>query len=404
MIVQSGLDRLVSGGVAQLKGKRVGVLANQASVDSELRHIVDLLVSAPEVALIRILAPEHGLRGSAQDMVAVDDSVDPRTNIPVVSLYGSSPQSLHPREEHVRDLDLLVIDLQDVGSRYYTFTQSMMFAMEVCGRCGVKVLVLDRPNPIGGDIIEGALLEKEFRSFCGMHTVANRHGLTIGEFAHLVKKGFGEGENRTQGIPCELEVLPLSGWKREMSFHNTLLPWIYPSPNMPTIETALVYPGSCLFEATNLSEGRGTTKPFELLGAPYIDSAHWIEQTLNQGESCSGAILRPVSFVPQFQKWQHKVCHGVQIHVSDQKTFKPLRLALSLIGAAATLYPDEFSWRQEPYEFVKDLSPIDLLYGNFRFRKAIETGASLTSVFSEMDKFEQWYREERKEFLLYERP
>lgn len=398
--VKTGLDVLVEQGFAPLAGARVGVVAHAASVDCKLRHVVDLLHGRKEFSLVRIFAPEHGFRGAAQDMVSVEDAYDARTNLPVVSLYGNSFESLIPKIGSLDDLDILVVDLQDVGSRYYTYTQTLALCMEACGKCGVKVIVLDRPNPINGIDIEGALLTAGCRSFCGMHPVANRHGLTMGEFARLILAGFGEGENRTPGISCQLQVIELQGWKRKMYFGDTGLPWIFPSPNMPTVETALVYPGACLFEATNLSEGRGTTKPFELIGGPYVDGTLWAEETLLTGLSLPGTGLRPVGFLPQFQKWQQKVCSGVQIHITDRSTFKPFRLGLALIATAARLFP-EFSWRRQSYEFIDNVPAIDLLYGNLNFRKAVETKAPLSSLLPELERFEAWYTEARKEFLIY---
>jgi uncharacterized protein YbbC (DUF1343 family) len=399
--IKSGLDSLIDNDFHEIKGARIGLLANQASCDADLRHIVEIFISNDKFELVRIFAPEHGLRGEAQDMVDVENTYDYRSGKEVISLYGNSFQSLSPTVESIQDLDMLVVDLQDVGSRYYTFAQSLILCMNVCGKNDVKVVVLDRPNPIDGVTIEGAPLTKECHSFCGMLPIANRHGLTIGEIAKIAQSGFGEGEDKTDEIDCELTVVKMKGWKREMDFSKTGLHWIAPSPNMPSPDTALVYPGACLFETTNISEGRGTTHPFEYLGAPFIDGYAWAIETMKSKLDLEGAILRPMSFTPQFQKWSQKSCSGIQIHVTDNKTFKPFRYGLALIAAAAKLYPEDFLWRQEAYEFVDSVPPVDLLYGSFHFRKSVDTKTSLETLVPKIKRFETWYKEARKEFLLY---
>ncbi len=399
-MVRSGLDSLASSGFAELRGKRLGVLVNQASVDSQFRHLVDLLCENG-CTPVRIFVPEHGLRGALQDMVSVDHSTDPKTKLPVVSLYGNSAASLRPKAEQIQDLEIVVCDMSDIGSRYYTFAQTLAYLMEVAGKCGVKVMVLDRPNPIGGLQLEGGPVTRDCRSFCGLYSVANRHGLTLGELGTLMQRGFGRGDDALPGISCDLSVVKVEGWSREMYFGDTGLPWVAPSPNMPTPDTALVYPGTCLFEGTNISEGRGTTRPFELLGAPFIDGGAWAEAAYEQGITLEGVALRPVSFIPQFHKWQQKSCSGVQVHVTDRKKFRPLRVSLALIGAVAKLYPKEFSWRREAYEFVENVSAIDLLFGSAEFRRAVETKSSLQKIETLLVEYEDWYRQARQSFLLY---
>jgi len=399
--VRTGLDVLAAEGFARLTGHRIGVLANAASVSTSLEHLVDLLAARKDCRLVRIFAPEHGFRGAAQDMVSVDSTADPKTGLPVISLYGSTFESLAPREEPFQGIDLLLVDLPDIGTRYYTFAQSMALCMQVAARCDVKVMVLDRPNPINGNEIEGAPLLKKCRSFCGLLPAANRHGLTLGELAFAYQSGLGRGEDAWPPIGCRLEVVKCENWKRRMYFNETGLPWVQPSPNMPTLDTALVYPGSCLFETTNLSEGRGTTRPFETLGAPFVDSQAWIEAVQRESLELAGASLRPVSFIPQFHKWQGQSCQGVQIHVIDRKAFKPLRWGLALLAAARRLYPDRFQWRENAYEFVSDVPAVDLLYGNPLFRETLEKGDDLSAVGLQLAAFEKAYRRARAKFLLY---
>ncbi len=400
--VRSGLDVAVLDGFSELSGMRVGIVANQASVGSQLMHIVDLVLQSGSCEVVRLFAPEHGFRGALQDMAAVDHVTDPITGLPVVSLYGSSEKSLYPHRETLEDLDALLFDLPDIGTRYYTFAQTLAYVLSACGPLGVKVIVLDRPNPLNGLAFEGSLLTPHCRSFCGLLPVPNRHGLTIGELAYMTQRGFGEDEWALPPVDCNLQVIKAQGWKREQYFDDTFLPWVYPSPNMPTIDTALVYPGTCLFEATNISEGRGTTRPFELIGAPFIDSINWITAiSLEEVELC-GAVLRPTAFIPQFNKWAGKSCHGVQIHVLDRSRFKPVRWGLAMLKALARLYPEDFAWRDQAYEFVDSIPAIDLLYGSAAFRKSTEIHSSLAPVIDDLNAFEIWYSDARKGYLLYD--
>lgn len=406
--VKLGIDRLFDTALSKIRNARVGIIGHAASVDSNYRHIVDLCL-ANNIDLQALFAPEHGFHAAKQDMVAFAEEAAPNrlaaSQIPTYSLYGDSVASLAPKPEQLSNLDILIIDLQDVGSRYYTFAQTMAYAMRVAGTVGLKVIVLDRPNPIGGAKVEGSELLADYYSFCGWANVPQRHGLTIGELALLYKSGFGN----LAPIDCDLEVIQLQNWKRS-ALHNSLsLPWILPSPNMPTLETALVYPGGCLFEATNISEGRGTTHPFEFLGAPYINGEQWrdctiaqgMEQGMAQGINIKGAVLRPLSFMPQFHKWAGQLCGGVQIHVTDAATFQPFRLGLALIKAAYTLYPNHFRWRTETYEFISHINPIDLLYGSTDFRDLLERGGDLAELESRMSLYEEQYMAAREAHLLY---
>ena len=400
-MVKTGLDILVTEDFAHLKNASVAVVANQASVDSKLRHLVDLLYANHPLKLKRIFAPEHGFRGALQDMEHVGHQTDPDTGVPIISLYGKTEATLAPQPEFLNDIDILIFDLQDIGSRYYTFVQTLRFCMEACVKANVKILVLDRPNPINGLTLEGSNLEIDCRSFCGYAPVANRHGLTVGEFATLMNCGFGGGVDHIEGINADLEIIKLREWKREIYFDATGLPWVLPSPNMPSLDAAIVYPGMCLFEATNISEGRGTTRPFELIGAPYINGKIWKEAIFKQGIDLKGVELRPTDFIPQFQKSKGEVCGGVQVHITDRKSFQPYRLGLAMIAAAKFLYPTHFSWRAQAYEFVTNVPAIDLLYGSAEFRETIDSGNPIEKLMPKLHDFETKYQEERAEILLY---
>ena len=399
--VQTGLDLLAATNCAQLRGKRVGLLANQATVDSAFRHAADIIHESKACTLVRLFGPEHGFRGELQDMDTVAHGVDRYTGLPVVSLYGDSEETLSPSADQLTDLDVLVVDLPDIGARYYTFAHSLGYTMRVAAGTGTKILVLDRPNPIDGLSLEGAPLLKSCRSFCGYADIPNRHGLTLGEHAQLMNEGFGSGENVVPKLGADLEVLKAVGWQRSMYADQTGLPWVLPSPNMPTLDTAIIYPGSCLFEGTELSEARGTTKPLETFGAPYIDGKRWAAAALAEGLELNGAVLRPTSFLPKFQKHAEKVCGGVQIHITDRASFKPFRWCLALISAAKRLYPDEFRWRKQTFEFIDKVPAIDLLYGSAVFRELVDQGTSIASLETELQRCEKAFAESRKQFLLY---
>lgn len=399
--VVTGLERLNTEGFKSLKGARVGLLANQAAADSSFRHARDLIYASDTCTLSKLLAPEHGFFGVQQDMDPVENCADPRTKLPIISLYGKGSQSLRPEPAVLEDLDVLVVDLPDIGSRYYTFAQSLAYTMQTAAQTGTGILVLDRPNPLGGSMAEGSTLLASCRSFCGYAPVPQRHSLTLGELAILMNKGFGVGEDSIPAINCELEVVKMLGWKREMSFEQTGLPWIIPSTNMPTLDTAFVYPGTCLFEATTLSEGRGTTRPFEMLGAPYIDGYEWAKAVSQLTVDLKGAVLRPVRFMPKIQKHANQVCGGVQIHVTDRHSFQPFRWGLALLHTAARLYPKKFSLRSHSYEFVDSPPALDLLYGSPRLREHLGQDGQLQDLFAELGAFESCYVQARQEFLIY---
>ncbi|MBL4818804.1 MAG: DUF1343 domain-containing protein [Deltaproteobacteria bacterium] len=366
--VLTGLDVLVEEKFKRLKGLKVGLLAHPASVDSKLKHILHLCLEHG-VQVKHLFGPEHGFWGNAQDMEGVESSIDAKTGLPITSLYGSTRESLSVDPKALKDVDVLLCDLQDIGSRYYTFAYTIAFAIRACAKAKIKCLVVDRPNPLGGVQKEGNLVQKGFESFVGEYPLQNRHGMTLGELARFFKEH--------DGLDTDLEVVEMQNWNREQHFGETGLPWVMTSPNMPTPDTALVYPGGCLFEGTNLSEGRGTTRPFELAGAPYIQDP---DRFAELASSCElpGAVLRPCWFTPTFQKHAGKLCGGLQIHVTDKKQFNALKTGVAVIWAARQF--EGFDWRREPYEFVSDRLAIDLLFGSDEPRKLLESGAGADAV------------------------
>jgi uncharacterized protein YbbC (DUF1343 family) len=393
--VATGLDRLVADGFAPLRGRQVGAICNPTAVDSRMGHLADLLAAAPGVALAALFGPEHGIRADAQDMIGVGADADARTGAPVHSLYGSDAASLAPRPEHLDGLDALVFDVQDVGSRYYTFAATMLYAMRAAATAGLAFVVLDRPNPIGGDRIEGPTVAPGFSSFVGAYPLPIRHGMTVGELARLFA-----GEER---LDLDLTVMACEGWNRTQLWRDTGLPWVLPSPNMPTPETALVYPGGCLVEGTNLSEGRGTTRPFELWGAPWLDP-HRLAADAAATPFAAGCLLRPAAFTPTFHKHAGRACLGVQPHVTDPDRFRPAALYAALLLLARRQDPARFAWRTEAYEFVTDPIAIDLLFGSGAERALIEAD-DLDDLTARIEG--DWaveaaaFRERRAPFLLY---
>jgi len=360
----TGLDRLVAGGFAPLQGRRVGLLVHPASVDRQLEHAVDLAAASGAVDLRALFGPQHGILGQTQDnMIEWEGFTDDRTGVPVFSLYGEHRK---PTPAMLADLDVLVVDLQDVGARYYTFIWTLLLCMEACADAGVAITVLDRPNPLGGLRTGGTVLDTAYRSFVGLAPIPMRHGLTIGELA-----GFFAA---WRGLDLELEVVAMEGWERSMEFDATGLPWVMPSPNMPTLDTARVYPGGCLLEGTNLSEGRGTTRPFEIFGAPFIDPEALVKALSDW--NLPGCRLRPVHFEPTFHKFAREVCGGVQVHVTDPAVFEPVTTYTAAIGAIWNLYPGQFAWGRPPYEYETEKLPIDILAGGEGWRRGIEAGRS----------------------------
>jgi uncharacterized protein YbbC (DUF1343 family) len=388
--IRAGLDSLVAD-PSPIVGKRIGLLTNHAAVARDLSHAVSLLRNDPRWQLVALFGPEHGIWGEAQDMAGVEDMVDPATGLRVRSLYGAREEDLAPRRSDLEGLDALVVDLQDVGSRYYTFVYTMAHCMRAAARAGVEVVVLDRPNPVSGAIVEGNVLDMRFSSFVGMYPLPVRHGMTAGELARWFERQDGSG--------CRLTVVPVSGLTRRMWWSDTGLPWVLPSPNMPTPDTATVYPGMCLVEGTNLSEGRGTTRPFEIWGAPWLDSFRLAAALNSLG--LPGVRFRPHWFKPTFQKHAGRVCGGVQIHVTDRGAFRPYETGLWCIKVAHDQAPAAFDWRREVYEFVGDRLAIDLLAGTDHFRRVVENGENLRDWIASWEHEAPAFRDSARELLLY---
>lgn len=361
MNTRTGLDRLVDEGFAPLRGRRFGLLVHPASVDRHWRSTVDLCCAANQKPAA-LFGPQHGIGGQTQDnMVEWEGYRDPYLEVPVFSLYG---EHRRPTPEMLQGLDLLVIDLQDVGARYYTFVWTMLLCLEACAEAQVAVMILDRPNPLGGVHTEGNILDPAYRSFVGMAPIPMRHGLTMGELARFLV--------HWRELDLDLEIVWCDSWQRGQLFDSTGLPWVLPSPNMPTLDTAIVYPGGCLLEGTKLSEGRGTTRPFEIFGAPYVDGRVLADHLT--ARALPGVVFRPLSFEPTFQKHAGRLCGGVQVHVTDRDNFESVLTYTAAIAAIARLWPDEFQWQQPPYEYETDRLPIDVLTGGETWRQAVEQG------------------------------
>jgi uncharacterized protein YbbC (DUF1343 family) len=373
----------------RLKGLRVGVLANPASIDQRFRHIADLLAQSSDCKLAAIFGPQHGYQSNLQDnMIETPHGKDPRRNVPIFSLYSETRE---PTPEMLSLIDVLVIDIQDVGARIYTFIYTMANCLRAAARAGIPVIVCDRPNPIGGVAVEGPTLEPGYESFVGQFRMAMRHGMTVAELALLFNDHFDIG--------AELEAIPMEGWSREMYWDATAIPWVMPSPNMPTLDTAIVYPGTVLFEGTMMSEGRGTTRPFELIGAPWLDGEGFAARMNAAG--LKGVYFRPVNFEPTFQKHAKVSCGGCQIHVTDRDAFQPVKVGVSLLREGFGSKPDAFKWREPPYEYEHDKMPIDILAGSPQLREQIEAQIPLDEIVASWRPGEAEFDEIRKPYLLY---
>ena len=376
-------------GSKRLHGRRVGVVANPASIDHGFGHVVDRVADADGVTLGAIFGPQHGFHSNLQDnMIETPHASDGRRKVPVYSLYSETRE---PTAEMLRGLDAIVVDLQDIGARIYTFIYTMANCLHAAGRHGVPVIVCDRPNPIGGVEVEGPMLERGFESFVGQYPIPMRHGMTVGELAQLFNQQFGLG--------AALEVVKMEGWRRDQYWDETGVPWVMPSPNMPTLDTAVVYPGTVLFEGTLLSEGRGTTRPFELLGAPWIDADAFAARMNRLG--LPGVHFRPATFEPTFQKHAKAPCGGCQIHVTDRRAFKPVAVGAALLREFRASAPTQFAWRQPPYEYEHDKLPIDILAGSPALREQIESQAPLADIVASWNGGEDAFRSLREQFLLY---
>jgi uncharacterized protein YbbC (DUF1343 family) len=381
-----GSDRLLAS--SRLNGLRVGVLANPASIDRQFRHIVDRLAASSDWTLAAIFGPQHGFRSDLQDnMIETPHAKDPRRDVPIFSLYSETRE---PTPEMLDLIDILVIDIQDVGARIYTFIYTMANCLRAAARKRLPVIVCDRPNPIGG-AVEGPMLEPGFESFVGQFPIPMRHGMTVGELARLF--------NEHHGIGAELEVVAMEGWSRGLYWDKTGLPWVMPSPNMPTLETAIVYPGTVLFEGTMLSEGRGTTRPFELIGAPWLDGEALAARMNNVG--LRGVHFRPAIFEPTFQKHARTTCGGCQIHLTAWTEFAPVAAGVSLLRECYGLAPKQFAWRPPPYEYEHDKMPIDILAGSAALREQIESQVPLEEIVASWGPGEKAFEAARKPYLLY---
>jgi uncharacterized protein YbbC (DUF1343 family) len=384
-----GLEVLLDSRIDMLKGQRVGLVVNPSSVDRNFVHAVDLFYARDDVELAALFGPQHGIRGETQDnMIEWEGFFDARTKLPVYSLYG---ETRIPLPEMLVDVDTLVFDMQDVGTRIYTFIYTMAHCMQAAARDGKRVVVLDRPNPIDGVTIEGNTLEPEYASFVGLYPIPTRHGMTLAELARLFNEEFGIG--------CELEVVAMEGWRREMWFDETGQPWILPSPNMPTLETATVFPGMVHVEGTLVSEGRGTTRPFELVGAPHVDPYALVESLA--AEELPGCAFRPCYFQPTFQKHAGTLCGGLQIHVSDRDAFASVLTGIAILRAIHALDPARFEWKQPPYEYVFDKLPFDVIAGTARIREQIAAGTPLGEIAAGWREDEAAFARLREKYLLY---
>jgi uncharacterized protein YbbC (DUF1343 family) len=385
-MVRLGSDRLLTS--QRLKGARVGLVCNHASLDRGFLHIVDRLASSEHCTLAAIFGPQHGFRSDVQDnMIETPHVDDPGRRVPIYSLYSETRE---PTSAMLNGIDVLVIDLQDIGARIYTYIYTMANCLRACARHGVPVIVCDRPNPIGGEV-EGALLVPGFESFVGQFPIPMRHGMTIGELARLFNEHFGIG--------ASLEVVTMEGWQRDMYADATGLPWVMPSPNMPTLDTAIVYPGTVLFEGILISEGRGTTRPFELVGAPWIDAERFARHM--NGLDLPGVYFRPAVFEPTFQKHAKQACGGCQIHVTARHLFRPVLVGVALAGGFHAVDPSRFAWRQPPYEYEHDKMPIDILAGSDTLRGQVEANVPAVDIAASWREDEDEFRKLREPFLLY---
>lgn len=387
--ILTGLDRIREGQWKRLRDKRLGLLANQASLDRRLNTAAEVIDRLLPGRLKALFGPQHGYGGEDQDnMVETDHSCDLKSGRPVFSLYSETRE---PLPHMLEMIDILIIDLQDVGTRVYTFASTMLNCLKAAARHDKKVMVLDRPNPLGGEVVEGNLLKKDLYSFVGPYSLPMRHGLTMGEMALIF--------NHVFELDCDLEIIPMHGWCREMLWKETGLRWVMPSTNMPLPETALLYPGQVIWEGTNLSEGRGTCRPFEIFGAPYLDTKT-IKQELDP-KAVRGSCLQEYSFCPTFHKWAGKICRGFMIHCIEPEIFRPYLMSLEILKAIIHVHYKDFQWKEPPYEYEYKKKPIDLIMGDSVIRKELESGTPLTRIQAkwqaDLESFMQW----RKSYLLY---
>jgi len=387
--IKLGLEKILTEKNNFSRSMRLGLICNQSSVNHQFQHAADLFFENDNLNLVSLFGPQHGIRGDVQDnMVETSHTIDKLTKLPIYSLYSETRQ---PTEQMLSSIDALVFDLQDVGGRVYTFIYTMANAMKACAKFGKKMFVLDRPNPIGGLSVEGNLLEKGHESFVGQFPIPMRHGLTVGELAKLFNEEFN--------IKCELEVITMNNWKREDFYDETDAPWVMPSPNMPTVDTTVVFPSTVYFEGTQVSEGRGTTRPFEIVGAPYIGSKEYAD-ALSKFE-LPGVIFRPVNFIPTFQKYFKQGCGGIFLHITERDLFEPVITGLAMIKTIFELYPSDFRWKDMPYEYEFDRNPFDVIAGTTKIREMIEKGKSINEIKLYWKNDVRDFNDLREKYFLY---
>ncbi|HEY65308.1 MAG TPA: DUF1343 domain-containing protein [Caldilineae bacterium] len=390
--VWPGVDVLLKERLDLLRGRRVALLTNPSGVAASLESTLEIFYAHPDINLVALFSPEHGLYGAAADAASIPSGVDPYTGLPVHSLYG---ETRYPTREMLEDIDCIVVDLQDVGVRFYTYLWTMTYVMEAAAEAGLPVIILDRPNPLGGRRVEGPMLEPGFDSFVGRWPIPLRHGMTLGELARYF--------NGTRDMGVDLTVVPMRGWRRGLWWHQTGLAWVPPSPGMPSLNAVWAYPGTCFLEGTNLSEGRGTALPFQITGAPWVDgeggpTAWDLARTLNE-LGLPGVRFRPTRFTPCAGKWADQPCAGIQVHVLDLDRYKPIQAGLHIIATVRKMYPERFAWRPTSWEGRPP--HFDLLAGNAWIREALEAGESVESIASRWGEDVRAFIEARQPFLIY---
>ena len=387
--IKLGLERLLDDRVGTLKDARVALVCNQASVDHSFRHAADLLFDQRAINLTTLFGPQHGIRGDVQDnMIETGHARDRRTGVPIYSLYSETRE---PTDEMLKEIDVIVVDLQGVGCRIYTFAYTMANCMRAAARLRKKIVVCDRPNPIGGEMVAGNVTEAGHESFVGQYLLPTRHGMTMGELARLFNGHFGIG--------CDLEIVELDGWSRNLWYGDTDGPWVLPSPNIPTPDSCKVFPGTVHLEGTQMSEGRGTTKPFELVGAPYVQADQYASELTKL--NLPGVLFRASVFMPTFQKHGGKACGGVQIHVTDREAFEPVQTGVAIVKIAYDMYPNDFRWKDPPYEYEYTRNPFDVIAGTTTLRQQIERGDSLDAIVDSWQPRLDEFRTVRESYLLY---
>jgi uncharacterized protein YbbC (DUF1343 family) len=387
--IKLGVERLLTDKIDLLRGARVGLVCNQASVDHRFHHVADLFHQHPDINVTALFGPQHGIRGDVQDnMVETAHGIDRSTGLPVYSLYSETRE---PTEEMLRDVDVIVVDLQGVGCRIYTFVYTLANCMRAAKKFGKKVIACDRPNPIGGTQVAGNVLERDWASFVGQYPVPTRTGMTDGELGGMFNEEFGIG--------CDFECLPMEGWPRELWYDDTDAPWVLPSPNMPSVAAATVFPGTVHLEGTQMSEGRGTTRPFELVGAPYIVAEDYAAALSKL--NLPGVYFRSCVFVPTFQKHGGHACGGVQLHVIDRQSFEPVITGVAIVKTAFDMYGGQFRWKDPPYEYEYERNPFDVISGTAKLREAIVRGDTLDGIENSWRQPLAEFMKIREKFLLY---